>query len=145
MQWNNKMFPSLNDINGKPPPYGSKGILRHYHYRSDPKLGPGIFSIIRIPCNCHTCTTILYLSWDSKIKRAANQPIYGRVYNCNYSQFIVCHNNCIIMNVFDDETYEKGYEHINLTIIDGNVMNMYLIIMEGKYGVIDYYDSTCHG
>ena len=34
IRWNNKIFP-----------YGSKGILRHYNYRSYPKLGPGIFSI----------------------------------------------------------------------------------------------------
>ena len=41
-------------------------------------------------------------------------------------------------------TYEENYEHINHTIFDGNVMNMYLIIMEGKYGAIDYDDSSCH-
>ena len=38
-----KLFPSLNVIDGKLSPDGSKGILRHYHSRSDPKLGPGIF------------------------------------------------------------------------------------------------------
>ena len=46
---------------------------------------------------------------------------------------------------FDDGTDEEYYEHINRTIIDGNVMNIYLIIMEGKYGAIgtDYY--SFHG
>ena len=29
-------------------------------------------------------------------------------------------------------------------ILDGNVMIMYLIIMEGKYGAIDAYDYSCH-
>ena len=81
MMWNNKLFPSLNVINGKTLPYVSKGILRHYHYRSDPKLGPGIVSIRRIPCNFHDCATILFHSWDSKIKEVFNRPIYGRVYN----------------------------------------------------------------
>ena len=51
MQCNNKLFPSLNVINGKSSPYGSKGILRNYHYRSDPKLGPGIVAIIIVPCS----------------------------------------------------------------------------------------------
>ena len=32
MQCNNKLFPSLNVINGKSSPYGSKGIIRHYNY-----------------------------------------------------------------------------------------------------------------
>ena len=46
---NNKPFLSLNVLNGKTLPYASKGILRHYHYRSDPKLGPGIVAMIIIP------------------------------------------------------------------------------------------------
>ena len=49
MRCNNKRFPSLNVINGKKLPYGSKGNLRQYHYRSDPKLGPGIVEIRTIP------------------------------------------------------------------------------------------------
>ena len=104
MQWNNKMFPSLNDINGKPPPYGSKGILRHYHYRSDPKLGLGIVAVIIIPCSCHAFTTILSLLRDSKIKEPFNHPRYGRVYN--YKQYLIIgsHNNWIIMNLIDDGT-----------------------------------------
>ena len=53
MRWNKIFFPSLNVINGKTYTYVRKGIIRHYHYRSDPKLGPGIVSIIRIPCSFH--------------------------------------------------------------------------------------------
>ena len=33
----------------------------------------------------------------------------------------------------------------NITILDGIVMNMSLIIMEGKYGAIDTENSSCHG
>ena len=79
--WNNKLFPALNVINGKTLPYASKGILRHYHYQSDPKLCPGIVAIRRIPCSFHACTSILSLSWYPKIKEALNQPRYGRTYN----------------------------------------------------------------
>ena len=45
MIWNNKTFPSLNVIKVKILPYGIKGVLRHYYYRSYPKLGPGIVEI----------------------------------------------------------------------------------------------------
>ena len=85
MIWNNKSFPPLHVVNGKTYPYGRKGIIRHFNHQSDPKLGPGIFTIRRIPCNCHACTTILPLSWDSKIKEEVNWPRYVRVYNCKYS------------------------------------------------------------
>ena len=74
MQWNKKLFLSLNVSNGKSSSYVSKDILRHYHHCSDPKLGPGIVVIRRIRCNCHACTKISYLSWDSKIKGIFNQP-----------------------------------------------------------------------
>ena len=47
------------------------------------------------------------------------------------------------MIIFDDGTFEEYYEHINWTIIDGNLMNIYLIIIEMKYGAIgaDDYSS----
>ena len=89
------LFPSLNFIKGIISPYGSKGIPRHYHYCSDPNLGPVIVTIRRILCSCHYCTTILYISWDSKTKEAVNHHRYGRVYNFKYSQIIGCHNNWI--------------------------------------------------
>ena len=72
-------------------------MIRNYHYRSDPKIGPGIVAIRRIPCNTHACTIILSLSWDSKIKESVNQNRYGRVYNCKCYQIIGCNNNWIIM------------------------------------------------
>ena len=80
-----KLFTSLNVINGKSYPYVSKGFLRHYYYRSDQKLVPGIVAIRRIPCSCHACTTKSSLPWNYTIKEARNQPIYGRVFNCKYS------------------------------------------------------------
>ena len=68
MRWNNKTFPSLNDINGKPGPYGRKGVIRYYHYRSYPILGPEIVETKIFICSFHACTKILSLSWDSTIK-----------------------------------------------------------------------------
>ena len=56
--WRNKLFTSLNEINGKPAPYESKGLLIHYHYISDTKLCPCIFYIIRITCSGHTCAIL---------------------------------------------------------------------------------------
>ena len=91
-----ELFPLLNFIKGKILPYGRKVIIIHYHYRLDPKLGPGSFGIRRFPCSCHACTTILSLSWYSKIKEAVNQPRYGQVHNCKYSQILGCHDNCIL-------------------------------------------------
>ena len=49
------------------------------------------------------------------------------------------------MNFIDDGIDEEWHKNINRTIIDGNVMNISLIIMEGNYGAIDADDSTRDG
>ena len=49
------------------------------------------------------------------------------------------------MNLLDDGTDEKYYGNINRTILDGNVMNMILIIIKRKYSTIDNEDYSCHG
>ena len=93
MRWNNKIFALLNVINGKILLFASKGILRHYHYWSDPKLGPGIVGIRIIPCSFHDCTCVLFFYCDPKIKESVNKPRYGIIYNRKYCQTIGCHNN----------------------------------------------------
>ena len=85
MRCNNKLFQELSVINGKTEPYGSKGVLRQYHYRSDPELVPGIASIRIITCRCHAWNTILSFYLNLKIKEAVNHPIDGRGYNFKYS------------------------------------------------------------
>ena len=37
------------------------------------------------------------------------------------------------------------YEFMNRTIIEGNFMNVSLIITKGNYGAIDADNSSCHG
>ena len=96
---------------------------------------------MQVPCSNNNIISFLGL----KIKGAVNQPRYGRVYNLKSSQILGCHNNWIIIIVFDDGTDEEDYKHINLTILDGNMMNMSLIIVEGNYSDIDDDDYTCHG
>ena len=104
-------------------------------------MGTVIVTIRRIPCSFHACTYILSLSWYPKIKEALNQPRYGRFYSYKYSQILGCRNNWLLMNFLDDGTDEEYYEKINRTILDGNVMNVSLIFIEGKYGAIDTDDS----
>ena len=55
------------------------------------------------------------------------------------------HNNWIIINFLDDVTDEEDYENINWTILDGDGINISLIIMEGNYGAIDADGYKFHG
>ena len=45
------------------------------------------------------------------------------------------------MIFFNDGTYEENYKRINQTILDGNLINMSLVIMEGNCGAVD---SDCY-
>ena len=54
------------------------------------------------------------------------------------------YNNWIIMKLLGDVTYAAEYENINITIIDGNVTNVSLIITTGDFGASDAYDTSCH-
>ena len=49
------------------------------------------------------------------------------------------------MNFQDYGTDNVYYEFRNITLIEGNVMNIYLIITNGNYGTIDADNSSCHG
>ena len=141
LRWN-KIFPSLNVLNRKLSLHGSKGVLRHYHYRSDTKIGPGIFVTRRITFSFQACTIKLSLPRKSTIKDTRNQTKYRKVYDCKYSLVIGSHNNWIIINFLGYGTDNVEYEFIDRTILYGNIMNMSLIVLKGNYGDIDAYETS---
>ena len=49
------------------------------------------------------------------------------------------------MDIINDGTYYVYYEHINVTILYGNVTNMLLINTKGNVCAIDADDISCHG
>ena len=44
-------------------PHGTRGLGKHYHLRFDPELGHDICEILRIPCACVGCTSMLDKPW----------------------------------------------------------------------------------
>ena len=51
----------------------------------------------------------------------------------------------IEFNDFNDGADEEYSKHINQNFLDGDMMNMTLIITKEKYGTIDTNDSSCYG
>ena len=60
MYCNTNKFPELSFSGSYFKPYGARGLCEHYHLRFDPKLGMGVCAILRIPCACVDCTSIIY-------------------------------------------------------------------------------------
>ena len=59
MYCNTNQSPSLPFCGPHPKPHGARGLSNQYHLRFDPKIGHGICAIIRIPCACVACTSVL--------------------------------------------------------------------------------------
>ena len=50
MYCNRSKFPALSFFGPHSKPHGARGLSKHYHLRSDQKLGNGVSAIFRIPC-----------------------------------------------------------------------------------------------
>ena len=64
---NTNQFPELPFCGPHYKPHEKRGLSKHYHLRFDPKIVNGIYAIIRIPCACVVCTSILDKPWISGI------------------------------------------------------------------------------
>ena len=67
MHCNTNQFPALPLCGPHSKPHGARGLGKHYHLRFDPNLGTGLCVIIRIPCECVACTSMLDKPWISGI------------------------------------------------------------------------------
>ena len=76
-------FPSLLFCGPHSKPYGARGFSKHYHLRSDPKLGNGICEILCITCSCVAFTSMLDKPWIYGIP-SDEQERYKLVTNYNY-------------------------------------------------------------
>ena len=56
MYCNTNQFQELPFCGPHAKPHGARGLINNYNVRFDPKLGHGIFAIIRITCSCIVCT-----------------------------------------------------------------------------------------
>ena len=67
MYCNTNQFPALPFCAPHSKPHGARELSKHYHLRFDPKLGMGVCAIIRIPCACVSCTSMMDTPWISGI------------------------------------------------------------------------------
>ena len=73
-------------------PHGASGLSKNYRLRFDPKLGNGVCAILRIPCACVACTSMLNKPWIYGIP-PDEQERYKHVTKCNYWPVLGSFNN----------------------------------------------------
>ena len=81
MYCHKNQLPSLPFGVPYPNTHGERGFIKHYHLSFDPKIGNGICAIIRIPCACVACKSIVYQTWISIIPlKTIRLPTCNRLY-----------------------------------------------------------------
>ena len=80
---NTNQLPALPFCGPHSKPHGARGMSKHYHLHFDPKLGMGLCAIIRIPCSCVACSSMLDKPWIYGIS-SYKQERYKYVPNCTY-------------------------------------------------------------
>ena len=80
----------------------------------------GICAIIRIPCACVTCTSMLDKSWISGIP-SDKQERYKPVTKCTYLPVLWSLNNCNIIQLSQKSTPSDAFDEIHQVFIENLV------------------------
>ena len=105
-------FPELPFCGPHSKPHGVRGLSKHYHMHFDPKIGNGVCTILRIPCPCVACTSIIDKPWIPGIP-SYKQEQYKPVTNCTYWPLIWSFNNWNIIQLSQKSTSSNTFYEIH--------------------------------
>ena len=120
------------------------GLSKHYHICNDPKLGHEICAILRIPCACVACTSMIdqLCMYGTPLEKQAR---YQPVTYCTYWPVLGSYNNWNIIHLTPKSTHFEAFDEINQVGLDGISDNMESLVQPGKYGAINKADTTKNG
>ena len=141
MYCNTSQFPELSFSGPHSKPHGKIGLSKHYHLCFDTKLGMGVCAILRIPCSCVACTSMLDKPWISGIS-SDKQDRYKTVTKCTYWSVLGSFNNSNIIQLSPKSTSSDAFDEIHKVVIDRISDNMASLVESGKYGAINTTDTS---
>ena len=127
MYCNKNQFPELQFNVPHSKPHGVRGLSKYYHLHLDPKLGNGVCAILRIPCVCVVCTSMLEKPWISGIP-SDEQESYKPVTKCTYWPVLGSFNNWKIFQFSKKSTPSDTFVEIHHVVLDGTSDNMALLV-----------------
>ena len=139
MYCDTNQFPELWCCGPHTNPHGARGLSKHYHLRFYPKLGHGICAILRIPCACVACTSMIDQPWISGItsKKARHQPVTY----FNYWLVLGSYKNCNIIHLTPKSTPFEVIDDTHQVVIDEISDNMDFFFQSGEYIAINTADT----
>ena len=98
-------------------PHGARGLSKHYHLRFDQKLGTGVCAIIRTPCACVACTSMLDKHWIYGIS-SDKQERYKPVIKYTYWPVVGVFNNWNIILLSSKSTSSYTFDEFYQVVLD---------------------------
>ena len=132
---NTNQFPALPFCGPHSKPHGARGSSKHYHFRFDPKLVNGVCAILRIPCACVACKSMLDKTCIYGIP-PDEQECYKPVTKCTYWPLLGYFNNWNIIQLSQKSTPSDAFDEMHQVVFDGISDNMASLVESGKYGAI---------
>ena len=140
MYCNKNQFPTIPLYIPHSTPHGARGLSKNYHLRFDPELGMGLCAILRIPCECVACTSMLDKPWISGIsldKQDRSKPLT----KCTYWPVLGSFNNWNIIQLSSKSTSSDTFDEIHQVVLDGISDNMDSLVESGIYRSINTTDT----
>ena len=115
--FNTNQLPALPLCGQHSKPHGARGLIKHYSFRFDPKIGNGICAIHRISCACVACTSMLDKPWVSGIS-LYEQEHYKPVTKCTQWPVLVSFINWSTIQLSQNSTSSDTFDEIHQVGID---------------------------
>ena len=97
-------------------------------------------AIIRIPCACVLCTSMLERPWISGIP-SNKQSRYQPVTSCTYWPVLGSYKNWNIIELTQKPTPFEAFYEINQVVLDGISDNMASLVQSGMFCAINTDDT----
>ena len=101
----------------------------------------GKCAILRIPCACVACTSMLDKPWISGIP-SDKQERYKPVTKCTYWPVLGAFKNWNIIELSSNSTSSETFDAIHQVVLDGISDNMSSLVESGKYRAIKTTDTS---
>ena len=137
-------LPTLPFCGSHPKPRVERMLGKHSNLRFGPNLGHGICAIIRIPCACVACTSMLDKHWISSIQ-STKQARYQPVTNFTYWPVLGPYNNWNIIELTPKPIPFEEFDEIHKVVLDRISENMASLVQSGIYCAINTADNISNG
>lgn len=86
------------------------GIMAHYHFLADWRMGTGVIAARRIPCSCRFCVERLEIKWEKELQPALQprfQPVPHEQNGCVLKEVLGSLNDWKIVTVMPDPDHHQ--------------------------------------